>query len=136
WRFLLDQSQNHDEALLERWGKEIDNLLLFATLFSAIVTAFVIQSYPSLQQSQGDTSAVLLARISLQLASFTVSSGFVNSTMILDKTLAVEAGPGSREIWLNGLWFLSLTMSILTAFFGILVQQWLRSLALPGHLSV
>ena len=36
----------------------------------------------------------------------------------------------------NLLWILSLTLSLLTAFFAIAVQQWLRALPLPQHLSI
>ena len=33
--------------------------------------------------------------------------------------------PSSADIWLNSLWFFSLTLSLLTAFLGVLAKQWL-----------
>jgi len=33
--------------------------------------------------------------------------------------------PSSSDIWLNSLWFISLTLSLLTAFLGVLAKQWL-----------
>jgi len=33
--------------------------------------------------------------------------------------------PSSSDIWLNSLWFVSLTLSLLTAFLGVLAKQWL-----------
>jgi len=33
--------------------------------------------------------------------------------------------PSSSDIWINSLWFISLTLSLLTAFLGVLAKQWL-----------
>lgn len=44
--------------------------------------------------------------------------------------------PDDVDVTVNLLWFLSLTFSLVAAFFAIAAQQWLRSLSLPRHVSV
>jgi hypothetical protein len=109
-----------------------------AGLFSAVVTAFVIESFTWLQPDSSDTTNQLLLQISSQLASFYISQGFVNATapMTLQPTAPIPFTPDSNDVKINMLWFLSLTFSLLAAFFAIAAQQWLRSLPLPRHLSV
>lgn len=103
-------------------------------MFSAVVTTFAAESYQLLQEDPADRSAELLERISLQLASFTLAPGFVNATQALTPLPVFQPDPVNSAI--NALWFLSLTLSLLAAFFAIAAQQWLRSLPLPRHLSL
>lgn len=79
-------------------------------------------------------SAMILGHISLQLASFSVGEGFVNST-IPPLPPPPPFVPDRNDVIINMLWFLSLTLSILASFFTIAVQQWLRAYLLPSHLS-
>lgn len=104
-------------------------------MFSAIVTAFTVESYQWLQEDPAQRSANLLAQISLQLSSFSLSPVSVNSTA---PPLPPPSPfrPESTDIAINMMWFLSLTLSLLASFFTIAVQQWLRAYMLPRHLSV
>ena len=103
-----------------------------AGLFSAILTAFVVQTYPQLQPDSSSTTNDLLA-INNQLliqglaahgTSFYISST-LNSTMssILD---AQPFTPPTSARWINALFFTSLVLSLAAALFGILTKQWLR----------
>ena len=109
-----------------------------AALFSAIVTAFVVQSYPSLQDSSPDTSIMILARISAQIAVIPPLSGCLDcGPPPFNLSTAAITGPTRNDIVINTLWFLSLTFSLLSAFFAISAQQWIRSLTpVPSHLSI
>lgn len=111
-------------------------MVLKAGLFSAIVTTFAVQSLQSLQADPAGVSVILLAQISQQLASFSVSPTFINSTAAFDQASMDPQSPESSDIVINTLWILSLTLSLLSAFFAIVAQQWLRALAVPGHLSI
>lgn len=98
-------------------------------MFSAILTAFNVQSYPLLQQTTPDPTAIALHQISLQLQSFAISPSFVNST---HPAVAAAAIPPSTPspvppyaIWLNVLWFSGLILSLASTVIGILVKQWL-----------
>jgi len=87
---------------------------LKAGLFSAVVTAFIIESYKALKQ---DPSEVLLSRILAQL------EGRVNGTDILTTPTFT---PTHSDIRVNILWFLSLIFSLTTVLVGIIALQWLR----------
>ncbi|KAJ7590267.1 hypothetical protein C8J56DRAFT_1163857 [Mycena floridula] len=39
------EAKIYDEGMVARWKVLMDGLLLFAALFSAVVTAFIIESY-------------------------------------------------------------------------------------------
>jgi len=87
---------------------------LKAGLFSAVVTAFIIESYKALKQ---DPSEVLLSRILAQL------EGRVNGTDVLTTPTFT---PTHSDIRVNILWFLSLIFSLTTVLVGIIALQWLR----------
>ncbi|KAI0631987.1 hypothetical protein C8Q77DRAFT_892221 [Trametes polyzona] len=116
--------------MIQRWNSEIDTYLVYAGLFSAILTAFNVQSYLLLQQAPPDPTLAVLQQISLQLSSFSTSipPTFINSTY-------PALGPGSSPsdspttlsaVWLNTLWFSSLILSLSSASVGIMVKQWVN----------
>ena len=103
-----------------------------AGLFSAILTAFVVQTYPQLQPDNSTTTNDLLAINNQLLIQGLVSHGtsfyippILNSTMssILD---AQPFTPPASARWINALFFTSLVLSLAAALFGILAKQWLR----------
>lgn len=111
---------------------------LQAGLFSSVVAGFTVESYSWLEQDNSDVSVQLLAQISAQLASFSVSQGHVNSTVV-PVPLAVLAAPNppsEMDVRINTLWFLSLAISLTASLLAIMVQQWLREYRIPGHLSI
>lgn len=104
---------------------------LQAGLFSAILTAFNVQSYLLLQPVAPDPSIAILQQISSQLGSFSISLPFVNSTQSTSTSRlsanADVAPPIPRwAVWLNTLWFSSLILSLTSASVGIMVKQWLN----------
>lgn len=92
-----------------------------AGLFSAVITAFIIESYRSLQQQPEDITAQALVQISKQLASLSLNGNFINST-IPSVTSSFTVPRFSVQI--NTLWSLSLVIALITASLGILVKQW------------
>ncbi|KAI0742993.1 hypothetical protein C8Q80DRAFT_1273563 [Daedaleopsis nitida] len=98
-----------------------------AGLFSAVLTAFSVQSYPLLSPSPPDPVHATLQQISLQLNSFSVNLPLVNTTQPVSPITAVPGAP-SPERWavvLNMLWFSSLIFSLSAASVAIMVKQWL-----------
>jgi len=94
---------------------------LKAGLFSAVVTAFIIESYKGLKQDSSDGSNVLLLRILAQL------EGRSNGTDIIPQSLAMPTfTPTPSDVRVNILWFLSLIFSLTTVLIGIIALQWLR----------
>lgn len=93
-----------------------------AGLFSAVLTAFLIESYASLQPDNGAEVVFLLRQLVSQ--NYTLSSGFANSTSPFPSDPSFEAPLWAIRV--NELWFASLILSLATASFGMLVKQWLR----------
>ncbi|EIW53851.1 uncharacterized protein TRAVEDRAFT_132870, partial [Trametes versicolor FP-101664 SS1] len=123
--------QIHSDDMIRRWNQEIDTYLVFAGLFSAILTAFNVQSYLLLQPAAPDPSFVVLQQISAQLGSFSVSPHFVNSTQPPSTSPSdVDARTPPRvprwAVWLNSLWFSGLILSLASAAIGIMAKQWLN----------
>ncbi|TFK73363.1 hypothetical protein BDN72DRAFT_761722, partial [Pluteus cervinus] len=63
WEKCMKLSQKYDDETCEALKGELDNLMLFATLFSAIVTTFAVDSYKWLEPSSasGSTSPVTMS---------------------------------------------------------------------------
>lgn len=93
-----------------------------AGLYSAVLTAFVIESYKNLQQDSQVVIIGLLQQIASQ--SFISGPGFLNSTNTSPSLPSFE--PPLWAIRVNVLWFTSLLLSLASASLGILVKQWLR----------
>ncbi|OJT11005.1 hypothetical protein TRAPUB_12459 [Trametes pubescens] len=128
WEKVASMTLYHNDAMVERWNKEIDTYLVYAGLFSAVLTAFNVQSYILLQPAVPDPSLAVLQQMSAQLASFSINAPFINSTQrsSSDRSNTDFSPPVPRwAVWLNALWFSSLILSLSSASIGILVKQWL-----------
>ncbi|KAI0642788.1 hypothetical protein C8Q79DRAFT_882539, partial [Trametes meyenii] len=119
------------DALTRRWNGEMDTLLVYAALFSAILTAFNIESYKLLQPASTSIDDVVLAirQLSQQAESYSISHPFVNSTRSLVPLSAEAVQPSllsrSAVVRLNSLWFSSLVLSLTAASLALLVKQWM-----------
>ncbi|KAJ7626876.1 hypothetical protein FB45DRAFT_835189 [Roridomyces roridus] len=72
----ISEAEKYDKALVESWKSDMDGMLIFAGLFSAILTAFIIEGYKTLSPDTGDDTVALLTQISAQIA------GIANSTQL------------------------------------------------------
>ncbi|EEB98162.1 hypothetical protein MPER_02379 [Moniliophthora perniciosa FA553] len=102
--------------MVKGWRDDIDTLLVFAGLFSAVVTAFVIESYKWLDKDPADTTVTLLT----QLISVQVNG---SQSVSFEPT---QFKPDASSIRINVFWFLSLILSLTSALFGLLCKQWVR----------
>ncbi|KAL1942581.1 hypothetical protein VTO73DRAFT_6183 [Trametes versicolor] len=129
WSNAAEMVQTYSDEMIKRWKEEIDTYLVFAGLFSAVLTTFNVQSYLLLQPAAPDPSIAVLQQISSQLASFSIHPPFVNSTQPSSATRANAntVPPVPRwTVWLNTLWFSGLILSLSSASVGIMVKQWLN----------
>ncbi|KAL0572619.1 hypothetical protein V5O48_009338 [Marasmius crinis-equi] len=122
WKTVMKEVVDIDEAQCRDWDEDIDTLLVFAGLFSAVVTAFTIESYKWLSPDPQDTSVALLTQIAQQMRNETIAS-----------TSPELFNASSSVIRINTCWFLSLISSLITALFGLLCKQWLREHRRPTH---
>ncbi|CAL1698827.1 unnamed protein product [Somion occarium] len=120
WDRVANMLQMHDRAKAKKVNGDIDSLLILTGLFSAVVAAFVIDSYKSLQPDPASLSANLLAQIVLHL----------NGTEAVQaagwSTSSTSTQPSTNDIVVNVLWFTSLSCALVTASLGIFIKQWVR----------
>ncbi|KIJ49723.1 hypothetical protein M422DRAFT_777197 [Sphaerobolus stellatus SS14] len=115
WEDISNLLEKYDKDLCETWRDEVDKLLIFAGLFSATVTAFLVESY---QWLQPDIPTLLLVEL----------VGRIDTASPTSSSLAkiTEFNPNPVTILINAFWFLSLSFSLATVVIGILSLQWIR----------
>ncbi|KAI0665532.1 hypothetical protein C8Q78DRAFT_556637 [Trametes maxima] len=131
WNDSAEVVKTFSDETIHKWNKEIDTLLVYAGLFSAILTAFNVQSYPLLSPDPPDPVVAAFTQISIQLAGFSMNAPSVNSTA--PAFVAADAQPPPPPqwaVWLNVLWFSSLICSLAATSIGLTVKQWLNHCAL------
>ncbi|KAJ7656041.1 hypothetical protein DFH06DRAFT_929862, partial [Mycena polygramma] len=122
WAVYVSEAEKYDRGLVESWRGDMEGMLIFtmqAGLFSASLTAFLIESYKTLVPNSGDTTAFLLAQISQQLAASSNGTSFV-------VTSPTPFAVPTSSLICNVLWFLSLGLSLTCALVATLLEQWAR----------
>jgi hypothetical protein len=136
WTEYMKEAETYDSRDSNSWKADSDGLLVFVRpnilfpwfttmtssktgLFSAIVGAFIIEFYKKLSPDSGDQTVNLLCQISQQLPN---SMNGNCSTLQTDKSFS----PGASIIWVNSMWIMSLLLSLTSALFATLLQQWAR----------
>ena len=101
-----------------------------AGLFSAALTAFVVDSKQNLKSSPADETvyylrqhSTILSQISIQLSSIAPQVSIPSSPPPPFPVF----NPSASDVRVNGFWFMSLVFSLLAALLAILVQQWVRN---------
>ncbi|CAE6426717.1 unnamed protein product [Rhizoctonia solani] len=123
WRTYVKEADRVDEELVDGWNKSMDVNLIFAALFSAISTAFVIESYKNLKQDPADVSSQTLLVISqtLSLLANRSQTTDVPPAPVMDGS-PFKASP--TAICVNVLWFLSLSLSVAVSLVSMLAKEW------------
>ncbi|PSR81771.1 hypothetical protein PHLCEN_2v6280 [Hermanssonia centrifuga] len=124
WPAMAKTLRDVDQDKIGDCKEDMDALFVFAGLFAAVLTPFLIETYKTLSEDPNDTSVSILRQISSQTRSYTMHAGFLNSTADPENipafTLPLLALP------INIIWFASLALAVVTASFAILAKQWLR----------
>lgn len=90
-----------------------------------MVTTFVVQTSQALQKDYSRVSASLLTElVALQRAALT--SGNISNIDKSPLTLDGQYSPSQADIWVNGLWFTSLALSLSAALMAGLIKQWIQ----------
>ncbi|TCD61978.1 hypothetical protein EIP91_007642 [Steccherinum ochraceum] len=118
WSLYNAEAATWDNSLAVRLRENTEGLLIFAGLFSATVTAFLIESYKYLLPDSGDAAATYLLQISQQIASL----GNMSAPGTPAQHLPFEPTPSTIRV--NILWMLSLIVSLGCALCATLVQTW------------
>jgi hypothetical protein len=155
WAGIEDHLLKHGIGWVQGCANDIDTLLVFvslillyitfkllmhyakAGLFSAVLSAFVVETYSMLSPSPdpGTTDKLLASGFTAMLSHESPASFNNTVTSLLASS---SSSPTTAARWINALFFVSLVLSLAAALFGILAKQWLReymqwnsSLALP-----
>ncbi|KAH9925999.1 uncharacterized protein B0H18DRAFT_876759, partial [Fomitopsis serialis] len=136
WLKLADTAWAYEKDRVERWRNEINTFLVFAGLFSAVLTAFVVQYYAVLLPAP-DFNTAILELISAQLGNAVTNAvvAAANASnpapvpMILTNTSSTSfkfPSPPAAPRWIAALWFVALVFSLSAASVGLAVNQWLN----------
>ncbi|SJL16726.1 uncharacterized protein ARMOST_20255 [Armillaria ostoyae] len=132
WRTYLEECGAFDIEMLEGWRDGLDVLLVFAGLFSAVVTTFVVQTSQNLQVDYSQVTATLLFEL-IDVQRAAANGSLVDDVPRSDLTPFSDFHPTIADSLVNGLWFTSLSFSLATALFTVLTKQWIHQyIAMPS----
>ncbi|KAG8945364.1 hypothetical protein FRC03_001744 [Tulasnella sp. 419] len=117
WNVYNKEADKEDWDLTNNFAGDLDTLLIFAGLFSATNTAFIVESYKDLKRDSNDLTNNLLRNMMRTMH----QSSFSEADLLLD-----YAGPPARAIVVNFFFFASLCCSLFTAFGAMMGKQWLN----------
>ena len=138
WTVFMAEAEKYDNRQAEDWKGDSEGIIVFVRptllaplsimmtswnrktgLFSATVGAFIIEFYKTLSPDSGNQTVALLCQISQQLPNFTTGT-------CTPPQAGQSFSPGAAIIWINCMWMMSLILSLTSALFATLAQQWAR----------
>ncbi|KAJ3482998.1 hypothetical protein NLI96_g6613 [Meripilus lineatus] len=134
WSNIGRLVREYNENTVTRTTEDLDTLLVFVGLFSAVVSAFLAVSFQALQEDPADVTARTLIIISQQLSSLSLQSGSLNTTI----PAAIPSSsftPSTVAKIVNILWISCLATSLMVSFGVILLKFILRLTAFDHHLT-
>ncbi|KIO18703.1 hypothetical protein M407DRAFT_83636, partial [Tulasnella calospora MUT 4182] len=125
WNRYEELAGHNDRELSGDLNANLDNLLIFAGLFSAINTAFISFTMPSLSPDSFDRTNALLELILLK----TDNGTFTRSSP------SAPFSPNATTVVANCLLYASLCCSLLAAAGAMLGKEWLRNFDRKGQVA-
>ncbi|KAK7046329.1 hypothetical protein R3P38DRAFT_3175619 [Favolaschia claudopus] len=114
WKLYMHTAKVFDKNLADLFNSDLDPLLIFAALFSAILAAFLIETRKDLQPDpQSITNGLLFAMLKNQVNTSTPQIPELDPFT-----------PTSAARWINGLWFCSLMFSLMSALGASMAKGW------------
>ncbi|KAJ7264213.1 hypothetical protein C8J57DRAFT_995697, partial [Mycena rebaudengoi] len=115
WDAYKTLADEHDKEFYQKYSTDLDTSLIFAGLFSAVSSAFIIQIQPELQQDPDDVTQGLLRLLIHN----------INGSLFA----AADASPpddGAPTIIVvaQSLLYISLFSTLLAALLAVLGKQW------------
>lgn len=118
WRCYDELADRHDKDTIKTLSDNLDILLIFAGLFSAVNTSFIIMSLTTLSQDPNAESTQLLRMI---------AQGRTNLTT--EEMAPPPFSASSEAVSVNCFFAASLASSLLTAFGAVMAKQWVLHFA-------
>ncbi|KAJ7599562.1 hypothetical protein C8J56DRAFT_191413 [Mycena floridula] len=111
-----------DKAMVARWKVTMNGIVIFAALFSGVVTAFIIESHKMLSPDPQQVMIVIMYQMSQQLSS--VVNGSQTSAVVPTPDDLFPFAVPPAVLVTNIVWFISLGLSLACALTATLIQQW------------
>ncbi|KAH6891797.1 hypothetical protein BKA70DRAFT_1162539 [Coprinopsis sp. MPI-PUGE-AT-0042] len=108
WAIYLEEAGEHAKEQAEVWKTGLESLLLFAGLFASVITSFLVESSKKLQLE--DQEALLMD---------------IRSVLLNEPIADHEYAPTASQLWVNGLWYSSLLVTLFSAIIGVLARSWI-----------
>ncbi|KAF9245033.1 hypothetical protein BU15DRAFT_71381 [Melanogaster broomeanus] len=118
WTTYSREAADYDTEFIERYKSDMDIVLIFAGLFSAVSTGFLVWQAPNLSQDQAAVSHYLMQVLINKIDNTTFSGQ--------DLTYYPWHGPSYTVVWSQSLNYASLSASLLAAMGAMLGKQWLN----------
>ncbi|KIO33235.1 hypothetical protein M407DRAFT_65685, partial [Tulasnella calospora MUT 4182] len=123
WKRYDRQADTHDTKMTENLSENLDVLLIFAALFSAINTTFISLSMPGLSSDQlTETNALLRLMVTKP-----------DNNTIIPVDLSPPFVPSLNSVVVNCLLYASLSCSLLAAVGAMMAKEWLQSFDRTGQ---
>ncbi|PPQ75324.1 hypothetical protein CVT24_007037 [Panaeolus cyanescens] len=127
WEKSVKTVKDFDDGICDAWVDEIQYMLVYAGLFSAVVGAFAVETQKLLQPDPGTATVLLLAQIANQLGT--------DANLTSATSAPFQYVNQSDALRINVLMIVSLLLSLGVALLGIIVLQWIRSYRNRENLS-
>ncbi|KAG1759488.1 hypothetical protein EDD22DRAFT_140332 [Suillus occidentalis] len=115
-RCTKESQKNMMDEFLERYTSDMDIVLVFSGLFSAVSTSFIVAMQSNLSPNPIDTTNTLIAQL--------VQIGLGNLAAV-STVPASTWSPSTMTLRIQMIAYTSLSMSLLAAFGAVLGKQWL-----------
>ncbi|KAF8183078.1 hypothetical protein K438DRAFT_1493372, partial [Mycena galopus ATCC 62051] len=126
WMAYKKLADEFDKELQGKYGNDLDTSLIFAGLFSAVNSAFIIQLQPELQP---DPNASTQALLTLLVQNIT---GLPSATLPLGVSMSQPMVP-TVVVIAQSLLYVSLFATLLTALLAVFGKQWLLHYSSVGE---
>ncbi|KAJ7244282.1 hypothetical protein C8J57DRAFT_1681100 [Mycena rebaudengoi] len=127
WNAYKTLSEEYDREFHKKYGTDPDTSLIFAGLFSAVSSAFIIQIQPELQQDPNEVTQQLL-RILIHNRGSQTTLTAPNANQSLFSGIDItepNSGATTTVIIVQSLLYASLFSTLLAALLAVLGKQWL-----------
>ncbi|KAJ7753161.1 hypothetical protein B0H16DRAFT_1544656 [Mycena metata] len=112
WTAYKGLADEFDKEFQAKYGSDLDSALIFAGLFPAVSSAFIIQIQPQLQPDPNAATQALLAVLVGNITGITVSA-------------PPPSGPSNSIVVVQSFLYFSLSSTLLAALLAVLGKQWL-----------
>ncbi|CAE6542180.1 unnamed protein product [Rhizoctonia solani] len=123
WKGYQEEAKSQDNEFVASRDKNLDTMLVFAGLYSAILTAFLIDSTALLQQNPTDITNALL--LDIAQSQWRMETGSANSLTPPVQLPSFRRPPTARAV--NCLWYMALMLSLASAMLAMLAKEWLAA---------